>query len=234
MDNSSPFRSEEFRHFSQSWWFEHVTLSPHYPHGNGQAEAAVKVAKEIMRKVQHEKGDVYKVLLGHRNTLWSTTGLSAVEILMQRKTRTATLPQWITLTMNKCTAHHNRDRRQRQVKKDHNKAAVPLPPLAVATRVWFAKWHHNRESWARGQVREANGHSHIITTNNGAQYHRNHVQIRIDLTPNNDDSDTNNDTEVTTKELSELRKTATREVGGYGFVSPMHTRNGRTIKPVQR
>ena len=154
-DNGPPFGSEEFRRFNQSWRFEHVTSSPHYSCGNRQAEAAVQVAKGIMRKVQREKGDVYKALLDHRNTLRSTTGLSPVEILMQRKTRTATLPQRITPTTNKRTARHNRDRRQHQVKKHHDKTAVPLPPLAVGTRVWFAKWHRNRESWARGQVTEA-------------------------------------------------------------------------------
>ena len=234
-DNGPPFGSEEFRRFSQSWRFEHVTSSPHYPRGNGQAEAAVKVAKGIMRKVQREKEDVYKALLDHRNTPRSTTGLSPVEILMQRKTRTATLPQGITPTTNERTARHNRDRRQRQVKKHHDKTAAPLPPLAVGTRVWFAKWHRNRESWARGQVTEGDGRSYIIiTTSNGTQYRRNRVQIRIDLTTKNDDSDTDDDTEVTTKEPNEPRKTARREVGGYGFVPPTHTRSGRTIKPVQR
>ena len=90
-DNARPFTSDKFQQFACRWRFEHRTSSPHYPRSNGQAEAAVKVAKTLIGEVQRERGDIYKALLDYRNTPRSTTGLSPEEVLMQRKTRTATL-----------------------------------------------------------------------------------------------------------------------------------------------
>ena len=61
-DNGPQFASKQFAEFAKKWRFDHRTSSPHYPRTNGQAEAAVKVAKSILRKVQHEKSDVYMAL----------------------------------------------------------------------------------------------------------------------------------------------------------------------------
>ena len=44
------FSSEEFRHFSDKWEFERNTSSPYHPEGNGKAESAVKVMKQLMAK----------------------------------------------------------------------------------------------------------------------------------------------------------------------------------------
>ena len=40
----------------------------YYPRANGQAEAAVKIAKQLMKKAQASGTDIYKMLLDYRNT----------------------------------------------------------------------------------------------------------------------------------------------------------------------
>ena len=62
--------------------------SPYHSQSNGKSEAAVKIAKGLLRKPK----DPMKALLEWRNT--PTTGLttSPVQRLMQRRTR-ATVPQ---------------------------------------------------------------------------------------------------------------------------------------------
>ena len=64
-DNAPQLHSTEFAEFTQVWRFKHETSSPHHPRSNGQAEAAVKVAKPIMKKAKASGTDVYIVLLDH-------------------------------------------------------------------------------------------------------------------------------------------------------------------------
>ena len=190
-DNGPQFASKQFAEFAKKWRFDHRTSSPHYPRSNGQAEAAVKVAKSILRKVQHEKSDVYMALLDYRNTPRTTTGLSPAEVLLQRKTRSATLlPQPLTASPAENTAHSNKTKRQAVIKKHHDKTAAPLPPLPRGRCVWYARWNGDRENWARGKIIDTNGRSYIITAENGATYRRNRVQIRPDLTNRNQADDT--------------------------------------------
>lgn len=231
-DNGPPYASERFRQFAQDWRFEHRTSSPHHPRSNGQAEAAVKMAKAIIRKVQREKGDVYKALLDYRNTPRATTGLSPSEVLMQRRTRTATLPQTTIPSANEHQAHDKKDKRQKQVKDYHDKTAAPLPPIPVGTRVWYARWQGNRESWAKGQVTEVRERSYIITANNGTHYRRNRIQVKPDLTHATGDDDAEDEIVIETRTRPPTADR--REAGGYGFVPPKQTTSGRLIRPARQ
>ena len=60
--------SSEFAQFGREWAFEHRTSSPGHQLTNGQAESAVKAAKNILRKAKKSKGDPYIAILAARNT----------------------------------------------------------------------------------------------------------------------------------------------------------------------
>jgi hypothetical protein len=68
VSDNSPFGSEEFSDFTRKWQFEHITSSPNYPQSNGKAEAAVKMAKILMRKSTEAVSDPLLSLLEWRNT----------------------------------------------------------------------------------------------------------------------------------------------------------------------
>ena len=54
-DNARYFTSEEFHNFMMDWSIHHITLSPRYPQGNGMAEKAVNIVKELYAKCDDVK-----------------------------------------------------------------------------------------------------------------------------------------------------------------------------------
>ena len=54
-DNARYFTSEEFQDFTMRWSIQHITSSPHFPHGNAHAEKAVHVVKQIYMKADDVK-----------------------------------------------------------------------------------------------------------------------------------------------------------------------------------
>jgi len=87
-DNGPQYSSEEFRDFAKKWSYTHITSSPHYPQSNGRAEGAVKSCESLMMKALEGKEDFQLALLALRNTPTETTGLSPVQRLFNRRTRT--------------------------------------------------------------------------------------------------------------------------------------------------
>ena len=66
-DNGPNFLSDKFSKFAESRNFLHATSLPKYSHSNGKANAVVKIAKTLLRKVKRLKLDFYKALLEWRN-----------------------------------------------------------------------------------------------------------------------------------------------------------------------
>ena len=65
-DNGPQFDCHEFSRFARDYGFAMDKSSPYHSRGNGEAESAVKIAKNILKKSREE--DPYIVLLAYRNT----------------------------------------------------------------------------------------------------------------------------------------------------------------------
>ena len=83
-DNGPRFSPREFAHFSKTWKFKHRTISAGNIKSNGKAEAAVKTAKQLLRKSRV----LQLALLDHRNTHTQGMSTSRAQRLMSRRTRT--------------------------------------------------------------------------------------------------------------------------------------------------
>ena len=89
---------------SASYGFEHITSSPHYLQGNGQAERAVQTAKRLLSTGD----DPALSLLSYRTNAMPWCGYSPAELLMGCRLRTQVpqlpkqfIPNWPHLELLK-------------------------------------------------------------------------------------------------------------------------------------
>ncbi|XP_031330692.1 uncharacterized protein K02A2.6-like [Photinus pyralis] len=136
-DNGPCFRGNKFKDFAEKYGFQHITSSPLYPQSNGQAEAAVKIAKKILTKCE----DPNLGLLSYRTAKLSC-GLSPSELIMGRTPRSNVpankslyIPTWSYLQSYK---------RKREVEKAKYAAdfnirhrARSVSPLGIGKQVWI-------------------------------------------------------------------------------------------------
>ena len=193
-DNAKQFVSAEFDKFSTTWRFTHRTSSPLYPQSNGKAEAAVKVAKNLMQKAKLANSDPYLAILDHRNTPTKGMDTSPVQRLMQRRTKTR-LPTTKQLLKPKINTqvmqqHHNR---QQEQAKYYNRNAKDLPRLkrGDVVRIQPAKY---KKIWQKAVVeREVANRSYLVITETGQRFRRNRAHLRKteeQYTPHPQDTDT--------------------------------------------
>lgn len=134
-DNGPQFQNE-FRKFALEYDFKHVTSSPYFPQSNGCVEAAVKCAKNLIKK----NDDIYLALLAYRTSPLSC-GYSPSELLMNRKLRNP-LPM-ISNALNKpvCTQDFQireermKDKSAEQFNTRHR--TRNLSELSVGDKVWI-------------------------------------------------------------------------------------------------
>ncbi|KAK3710010.1 hypothetical protein QZH41_003337 [Actinostola sp. cb2023] len=87
-DNGPQFSCREFAKFAHDWEFEHNTSSPGNSKANGEAESAVKTAKNLMKKSLEAGTDLYTAILDYRNTPTQGLETSPAQRLMNRRTKT--------------------------------------------------------------------------------------------------------------------------------------------------
>ena len=80
----SQFTSGEFQQLARQYGFEIVTLSHHYPHGNGFVERQVQTVKTTILKCRETKEDIVVAQLALRTTLLSSNIPSPAELLNGR------------------------------------------------------------------------------------------------------------------------------------------------------
>ena len=100
-DNGPQYFSSKFKLFAEAYNFSHVTSSPYYPRGNGEAERAVRTLKNLLKDAK----DPYLALMSYRATPLPLCNLSPTQLLIGRRIRTVVpeadgvlVPSWPNLT----------------------------------------------------------------------------------------------------------------------------------------
>ena len=184
-DNGQQFTSAEFGKFAAEWNFEHRTSSPNHQQENGRAEAAVKIAKNLIRKAHAAGQDPYKALLAYRNTLQEGLHYSPSQLFLGRRTRTS-LPTSSTLLQLQQPSHLKTlmQRRQDGVRKKHDRKAKPLPVLEEGDNVQLKPTHLGSKVWVKGSgAKRLDERSYLVETNDKI-LRRNWADLRKLKVPN--------------------------------------------------
>ena len=175
-DNGSQFAAMEFQQFAKDWNFCHVTSSPHYPQSNGEAERAVKTAKEIVKQK-----DSQLALLTYRATPLPMLGVSPSELAFGRRLRTTlpTLPKTLLPRTVDAERVRRRDEAAKTSQKEYfDQRAHHLPELRPKDIVLLKD--EGGKGWKRpGEVvRQCAPRSYIVKTSSG-ELRRNRRDLRL-------------------------------------------------------
>ena len=237
-DNGPQFVSDEFRKFTESWGIEHTTTSPHHSQANGKCEAAVKVAKRMLRKTTKSGEDQYLALLNIRNVPTQGVDSSLAQRLFGRRTRTL-LPTTQSLLKPRNPVNpesiHLRSNQERQAKY-YNRTARDLPILKPGDTVRMKPFALGQKSWDKAHVTKRldersyevqsagttfrRNRQHLVKTRQPTQFEQ---SVRDQATPNeihDQQTSSNTRTSQTRPERTRLRPSPHRSLAGQKNVIP--------------
>ena len=170
-DNGPQFRSQEYATFAKTWHFIHITSSPYHSQSNGKAEAAVKIAKSLLRK---EDGDTFLAMLNWRNTPTEASEYSPSQKLHSRRTRTLLPTKAALLTPAVARNVEDEIRQRRQTAKFwYDRTAKSLPELQIGQGVRMQPVEHSGQWKQATIVKKVGERSYLAQTEEGNVYRRN-------------------------------------------------------------
>ena len=142
-----------FKQFAEDFGFRHTTSSSEYPQSSGSAERAVQTAKRILKKAAADHKDPFEGLLKYRNTPFEDIGVSPVQLLMSRRTRTM-IPTHRRFLLQQAVDPDSvvkaPQQHQSASKKDYDKQSRDSPPLNAGNKVRIRP-NRDRE-WRKAEV----------------------------------------------------------------------------------
>ena len=180
-DNGPQFTYSEFALFTRKWGFEHRTRSPGHQQANGQAESAVKTAKNILRKAKESECDPYLAILAVRNTPTEGMDSSPAQRVLGRRTKTQ-LPTTAELLkpqgLNTDDVKTRIKTRQQRQAHYYDRKARDLPQLEEEDVVRMRPFALNGKRLGKASVsRRLDERSSQLETED-ATYRRNRVDLR--------------------------------------------------------
>ncbi|UYV83042.1 K02A2.6-like [Cordylochernes scorpioides] len=199
-DNGPQFRpstTSAFTKFASEVGFRHITSSPKHPQSNGQAEAALKIVKNLMKKNK----DPVLALMEYRATPLAN-GLSPAELLFGRKIRTMVPCTSSSLTpktvdQSKLRGEEEQRKMAQKTAFDRRHATTKKAELIAGEKVWVK----DLRAWGSVLEKASAPRSYIVETPVGT-YRRNSLllassQQQVDPSETSPDSELPAETEET-------------------------------------
>lgn len=177
-DNGTNFVNQKMTKFASEWDFELVTSAPYHQQANGKAEAAVKIAKHLLKKAEESGSDYWYALLHWRN-IPNKIGSSPVARLFSRSTRCG-VPAAVDRL---CPAvvedvHTAIEANRKKAKFYYDKKAKQLPDLQVGSPVHVQLRPDTSKFWTPGIVSSRlNDRSYVVNVD-GVDYRRSLVHLK--------------------------------------------------------
>lgn len=177
-DGAHNLTSMEMKEFAKNWKVELVNSSPYYPKGNGKAEAAVKIIKNLIKKSQKAGECLYEAILEHRNTE-NKIGYSPAQRLLGRNTR-GKLPiiKQDLQTQAREDVSQRIEKKKAITKENYDKNAKPLDKLKIGDPV-MVKLNPGQKEWTPGTITNTLTHQKYEIEANGKRYVRNRQVIVV-------------------------------------------------------
>lgn len=192
-DNATNFQCTEFSKFARDWEFNHSTSSPHHPRGNGKAEAAVKVAKKLLKKCEENDEDFDFLILQHRNTP-NKIKSSPVQRLFSRRTRCGIPTSQSNLKPKVIeSVPETIESNKQKSKQNYDKSTKKLPQLETGEKIAFKLRPENEKTWTYGTVVDCAKDRSYIIEHDGKQLRRNreHIKPKKEVSNEKESSSTN-------------------------------------------
>ena len=180
-DNCPQFVSHEYSRFACEHRFTSIKSSPYHRRGNGKADSAVKIVKNILKKSRFE--DPCLALLAYRNTPQQGYQYSPAERLMSRKLRDlipAATSQLLPKASSRQVVMRNIEERRVRSKAYYDKrASGPLKPFTPGDKMFLKPRPTSKsQPWMYGEiVEQPTSRSCLVKTAIGP-VRQNHAQNR--------------------------------------------------------
>lgn len=177
-DNATNFVNEEMVQFAKLWGFKHSTSAPHHQQANGKAEAAVKIAKQLIRKASESGQDLWFVLQLWRNTP-NNIGTSPASRLFSRSTRCG-IPIPATNLMQKVVEGVPEAimKNRQKIKYNYDKRARQLPELEIGSPVYVQARPQSSKVWSPGVISNKLSDRSYVVNVDGTNYRRDAVNVK--------------------------------------------------------
>ena len=181
-DNGPQFDSSDMKEFANTYGFNHITSSPHYPQSNGLVERTVKTIKALLRHTN----DPCLALLSYRSTPLPWCNFSPSELSMGRKVKTDIpqtanhfTPQWHFLPDFQRKENKFKEKQKKNYDRRHR--VKPADTLPDDSLVWVTTG--NNQTPGRVVSNAGTPRSYLVTTPSGlVRRNRQHLNQRLSRT----------------------------------------------------
>lgn len=177
-DGGTNFDNKAMKAFAKEWSFEHVKSAPNHQQANGKAEAAVKIAKNLIKKSEEEGKDFEFAILHWRNTP-NKVNSSPNQRLMSRSTRTS-IPTSIDNLKPRIIAKvpETIEKKREKAKEIYDESTQQRRELKVGENVMVQLRHGQDKTWSTGKVVEQHSERAYDVKVKDTVYRRDEVHVK--------------------------------------------------------